>query len=353
MRFFYHLTMKIFELSDEIKKCETPEINSLIQRIELYRGMSFSLPKGKEINRLHERSQRWSTTSSNAIESIKIDSKREEEILGSNVSPSTYEEFMIRGYNDALSIVFSVYKYQSLDEDFICRLHKVMYEGWNPEFGGSYKYQQNYIKSKDVDGNESIVFTPPSAEDTRALMGNLLYQFNLEAGKPTTNRLVLVFDFILNFLCIHPFQDGNGRVSRLLTTFLLLKLGYELDQYYSLSYLILNHIDDYYSSLNQSDQGWKENRNDPVPFVSYSLLRLLEGYQKLNYILKTNSGEGTCADKCLGVINDSSKPISKADIEEILYSYSRDGIEKALKGLVKDKKTQLVQRGRYSLYYKL
>lgn len=82
-------------------------------------------------------------------------------------------------------------------------------KGWNPEFGGSYKYQQNYIKSKDVDGNESIVFTPPSAK-TRALMGNLLYQFNLEAGKPTTNRLVLVFDFILASFAFTPFRTGTA-----------------------------------------------------------------------------------------------------------------------------------------------
>ena len=143
-------------------------------------------------------------------------------------------------------------------------------------------------------------------------------------SNPVTDRLVAIANFILHFVCIHPFSDGNGRVSRLLTTFLLLKYGYELDLYYPLSYLILRHLDGYYDSLHQGGLNWNEGKNDSTPFVVYLLGRILEGYRKLTYMTSINGMEGTCPEKVLKAVTDSDLPISKADLEEILFRYTRD-----------------------------
>ena len=346
----YPRCVKFFDLKKECEEVAScPEIRAMSEAIELERGKSFALPKKKSINRLHDVSKRRSTTASNAIESIKVSNAREKELLEEGLAPSTYEDFMLTGYNDALESIFKTYSYRKLDEDLILTLHQLMYEKWNPSFGGRYKTEQNYI----VSGGKTLIFTPPSPDKVPSLLGNLIYQFDLEMASPLSNKLVVIFSFILNFLCIHPFQDGNGRVSRLLTTFLLLKNGYELDLYYSLSYLILDNQEGYYASLEKSDRGWDRSENDIKPFVAYMLQMVLLGYRKLNYILEISSMKGTCPIKVKKIIDDSASPISKADIEEILYSYGKDSIEKALKSLVKAKKIQLIQRGHYAKYFKI
>ncbi len=342
--------MKLFDLKNECESLAAKaKIRTMSEAIELERGKTFSLPKMKSLDRLLDASKRRSTTASNAIESIQVSKGREKELFEKNCSPSTYEDFMLTGYNDALENIFKSYTYQTLDESFILTLHQEMYQGWNPSFGGRFKTSRNYIVS---DGG-SLIFTPPSHEEVRPLLSNLLYQFDLEMANPLSNKLVLIFTFILHFLCIHPFQDGNGRVSRLLTTFLLLKNGYELDLYYSLPYLILDNLDGYYSSLEESEKGWETSENDPEPFLAYMLRMVLLGYQKLNYILEVSSLKGGCITKVEKIIRDSFSPISKADIEEILYSYGRDSIEKALKSLLKQGKARLVQKGHYAKYFKV
>lgn len=346
--------MKIFNLNQDVLALNKPVINTLLESIEFYRGKTYALPAMKKLNRLHSLSKRRSTTSSNAIEAIQVTPLREKQLFEMGETPSSFEDYMLTGYNKALEGIFSNYSYQVLDASFICDLHRQLYEGWNPGFGGRYKQNQNYIQAIHEDGSKEMIFTPPSPRDTPMLMDNLIYQFNLYAGDPTINRLVLIAVFIQNFLCIHPFDDGNGRVSRLLTTFLLLKYGYDLDRYYSLSYLILNSLDDYYEALHTSDRGWKENESDATAFVLFLLKMILSGYVKLDFVLEANHLPNTTAEeKTLYVINQSSRPISKADIEEVLYTLGRDSIEKSLKKLVKEKKIQLVQKGRFSLYYRL
>lgn len=344
--------MKIFNLNQDVQNLNHPIINTLLQNIEFYRGKAYPMPMMKKLNRLHCLSKRRSTTASNAIEAILISPTREKELFNLGLSPLTYEDFMLTGYNQALETIFENSAYQSLSADFVCGLHRILYDAWNPGFGGRYKQNQNYIKSTDEEGKDEIIFTPPSPRDTPMLIDNLIFQFNLYAADPTINRLLLIADFILNFLCIHPFDDGNGRVSRLLTTFLLLKYGYDLDRYYSLSYLILNSSEDYYASLHASDRGWKENDNHPEPFVIFMLKTILSGYMKLDFVLEANHLPKTNAsEKTLFVVNKAEKPISKTDIEEILYSLGRDSIEKSLKLLLKEKKIQIVQKGRYALYF--
>ena len=346
--------MKIINLKEQISTLNTPTIINMLQTVELNRGRTFSLPKKIKINRLHDLIKRRSVTSSNEIEGIRVAKNRETDILLNNVVPETKEEYLLFGYNKALENVFAVYKYQSLTESYVKDLHYYLYENLTPEFGGKYKVEQNYIREYDSKGNLlRTVFIPSKPQDVDCLMGNLIYQFNECIKDPECNILLTIFTFILDFLCIHPFYDGNGRVSRLLTTFLLLKYGYDLDQYYSLSYVILNNLDEYYKSLESSSSEWNENNNDYEAFVHFMLYCLKEGYQKLAYILEVNSLMVVSDEKVLRVINDSSLPITKAEIEEILVNLSRTTIEKSLTSLIKAKKIQIIQSGKYAKYYKI
>lgn len=346
--------MKFINLKEEVLKLNNPYIISMLQAVEVNRGKTFNLPTKIKLNRLHDLNKRRSVTSSNEIEGIKIQKQRETDILLKYLNPETKEEYLLLGYNNALENVFEVYKYQSLSESYVKDLHYFLYQSLTPEFGGKYKVEQNYIREYDEKGNlNRTVFIPTKPKDVEMLMGNLIYQFNECMRDVECNKLLTIFVFIVDFLCIHPFFDGNGRVSRLLTTFLLLKYGYELDQYYSLSYVILNNVEKYYESLEKSSIGWHEGINDYSFFVHFMLNCLKDGYSKLAYILEVNSLKGFSNEKVLKVINDSKKPITKSDIEEILINLSRTTIEKSLGELVSLKQIQIIQKGKYTKYYKI
>jgi len=344
--------MKIFNLREQISKCTNEETIALIQFIERNKGKSFSLPKHKYIKRLHIDAKRKSITSSNEIEGIRISKNRETDILINNLAPETKEEFLIYGYNKAFEMVLDNYQYQSLTESFILDLHYQLYKSIMPIFGGKYKTEQNYIREFD---NKGLfirnVFTPSKPEDVSSQMGNLLFQYQECIKDPSCNRLVLIYIFILDFLCIHPFSDGNGRISRLLSIFLLLKNGYDVDLYYPLSYLILNDLDRYYDCLEKSSYKWHENENNYMPFVHYMLEIVASGYDKLSYIIDVNSAHLKADDMVLKIINDTNKPINKEEIQEIAFSLSQTTIEKSLAVLKNQQKIQLLQKGKYAKYY--
>ena len=343
--------MKYLDLKAEVERCNKANIRQLKNSIEAYEGRLYNLPKKKKISRLHDLNKRRSVTSSNEIEGIKVNTKRESELFLDNAKPETKEDYLLFGYNEALEYIYQNYKYISLNEKLIKELHYIMYKNISPAFGGKYKDSQNYIREYDHKGKLlQTVFIPPDPEETVSLMGNLIYQFEECLKDPLIDRLTLVFVFINDYLCIHPFNDGNGRTSRLLTTLLLLKSGYNMDLYYSLSYLILDHIDGYYQSLKESGKEWSENKTDPSPFVEYMFSLMVEGYRKLAYMQDLDDLKVKAKEKVLQVIKDTNRLISKAEIEEVLFSLSRTTIEKALKELVTEEKIELVTKGHYAKY---
>lgn len=345
--------MKILDLENQVKKLsKDASLLEVISRIEFYRGATYSLPKRIKLNRLHDISKRRSVTSSNEIEGIKVSKKDENKIFVDKFEPDTIEEKQLLGYNDALENIFKQYKYHELDSSFISHLHQMVWGRVSSEYGGRYKDHQNYIREYYSDGTSRTIFIPVKPVDTPQIMDNLIYQFNLCVNKPTVNKLLLLCVFIVDFLCIHPFGDGNGRVSRLLATFLLLKNNYELDYYYSTSYLILKKLDEYYDALEKSSIGWYEDENNYSWFASYLLNVILDGYKKLNYILSVNNEKLLLIDKVKKIVYESNEPISKAEIEEVLFINKRDSIEEALGKLIKDNTIKLIQRGKYSLYYR-
>ena len=344
--------MKMFDLKNNVLGLNTPAIVSLLNSIELYKGKTLAVSKAKKLDTLKAIARHSGVIASNAIGSVYIDENREHAILEKGEAPKTLQEHMVKGYSNALDLINEVYKFQPFDRNFISTLHYYIYKDYNPEFGGRFKDSQNYIQEALPDGNFKTIFVSAAPEQVLPLLESLIYQFNDCMADEECNKLVLTAAFLLDFMCIHPYNHGNGRVSRLLLDFLLKKFGYNINDYFAISYLMKQHIGEYIDAFQASSEGWHDNANNYEQFVTFILKRILEAYRKLDYILEINDMEGTAEDKVLKIVVDSSTPISKLVIKNILYGASSVTIEKALAKLQKDGRIQLINRGRYSKYFR-
>lgn len=340
------------EFEKQIRSLYKPSIVNMLQAVELNRGKASALSKTLDLDKLHKISLLKNVASSNEIEGIRI-KKRNDDEAPYYFASETKEEYLLSGYKRALETIFEGFAYQPLTEDYIKGLRSRLVDCMSFDFKAKYKKKQNAICEYDPKGNFiRKVFSPSKPEDVPFLMENLVFQFNEYIGKPYRNVLLGIFVFVLDFLCIHPFDDGNGRVSRLLTTFLLLKYGYDLDQYCPLSSFILNDVNAYYSCLERSSARWDAGNNDCSSFVRFMLLCLLRGYEKLAYISEMAALKAKAKEKVLKVINDCKGLIDKAGVEDILFGVSRPAIEKALGELTKEGAMQKIQGGKYAKYYK-
>jgi Fic family protein len=250
-------------------------------------------------------------------------------------------------------LIDEVYKYQTLDRSFVSTLHYYIYKDYNPEFGGRYKDSINYIQESMPDGSFNTIFVSAAPEQVVILLDNLIYQFNQLASDDEVNKLILISAFMLDFMCIHPYNHGNGRTSRLLLHFLLKKYGYDVDDYFAIAYLMKQHLGEYIDAFKLSSAGWHDNESDYEPFVSFILKRILEAYRKLDYILEVNKLDATTEEKVLKVVVDSATPISKTVVLRVLYAISKVTVEKALAKLVDEGRIQLITKGRYSKYFRV
>ena len=200
---------------------------------------------------------------------------------------------------------------------------------------------------------KSQKIVPSAPEEVVPLLDNLIYQFNLCAADEECNKLLLIATFMFDFMCIHPYNHGNGRVSRMLLDFLMKKYGYDVDDYFAIPYLMKQHLGEYIDAFELSCEGWHDNENNYEPFVTFILKRILEAYRKLDYILEVANLDLTAEEKVLKVINDSATPISKVVVLRILFALSKVTVEKALSKLVSEGKIQLITKGRYSKYFRI
>jgi Fic family protein len=267
--------------------------------------------------------------------------------------PQSLQEHMIMGYSNAIDLINEVYKYQPFDRSFISTLHYYIYKDYNPDFGGRFKDSQNYIQEAMSDGSFRTIFVSSAPEEVLPLLENLIYQFNLCAADEECNKLVLIACFMLDYMCIHPYNHGNGRVSRLILDFLLKKYGYDVDDYFAIPYLMRQHLGEYIDAFEASCQNWHDNANDYEAFVVFILKRILEAYRKLDYIMEVNALETTSEEKVLKVVCDSATPVSKTVVVNVLYATSQATIEKALAKLLKEGRIQLITKGRYSKYFRV
>ena len=343
----------MFDLKGTVLSLSTPNIVSLLNSIELYRGKTLPVKKAKKLDMLKSMARRSAAVMSNQIGNVYITEERESAIFVRGAQPQTLQEHMVVGYSNALDLINEVYEYQTLDRSFVSTLHYYIYKDYNPEFGGHYKDSINYIQESLPDGTFKTIFVSASPASVVPLLDNLIYQFNMCAADEECNKLVLIAAFMFDFMCIHPYNHGNGRTSRLLLSFLLKKYGYDIDDYFAIAYLMKQHLGEYIDAFKASGEGWHENENNYEPFVTFVLKRILEAYHKLDYILEVNDMKATAEEKALKVVVDSATPISKTVVLRVLYSFSKVTVEKALATLVEEGRIQLITRGRYSKYFRL
>ena len=346
--------MRMFDLQGTVNNLLTnPNIISLLNSIELYKGKTTSVNKLKKVEKLTDLAFISGTEASSAMGSVFIGDDRIKAILVKGQSPVTYQEYVFNGYFKALKLIDESYRYQPFDRSFISTLHYYLYKDYNPEMGGQYKDSLNYIQERMTDGSMRTIFVAAAPSEVPALLDNLVYQFNMVAQNEETNKLVLILTFLFDFLCIHPFNRANGRVSRLILNFLMKKYGYGIGNYFSIPYIMRQRFSDYIDAFEASSKGWQENENDYTQYVTYMLKCILEAYRKLDYIMEVNTDNGKTIDKVYKVIYDSATPINKRVIENVLYAASSVTIEKALAELVKENRIQLIAKGRYSKYFRL
>lgn len=345
--------MKIFDLKGTVSSLNKPNIVSLLSSIELYKGKTLPVNKVKKVEVLKEMARRSGVVMSNQIGNVYISDERESAIFVKKSQPKDLQEHMLVGYSNALDLIDEVYKYQTLDRSFVSTLHYYIYKDYNPEFGGRYKDSINYIQESMGDGSFKTIFVSAAPEQVVVLLDNLIYQFNECVKDEECNKLLLISAFIFDFMCIHPYNHGNGRVSRLLLHFLLKKYGYDIDDYFAIPYLVKQHLGEYIDAFKSSSEGWHDNENSYEDFVVFILKRILEAYHKLDYILEVNSLDVTSEEKVLKVVKDSATPISKTVVLRVLYPVSKVTVEKALTKLVNDGRIQIITRGRYSKYFRI
>ena len=239
----------------------------------------FLKQKPFELNKLIEIAKIQSTESSNAIEGIRTTTKRITDLVKNKTTPKNRDEQEIAGYRDALNTIHKSFEYIPITTNYILQLHKVLYShNLSKDIGGKLKQVQNYIEATDNDGNKSIIFKPIEPAFTKDALDNLCSEFNNAVISGEIEPLLLIPTFIHDFLCIHPFSDGNGRMSRLLTTLLLYRSGFYVSRYISLEALISKNKDLYYESLHTSGIGWDENKEDITSFVKYMLNIIYTAY---------------------------------------------------------------------------
>lgn len=345
--------MKMFDLKSTVLSLTTPNIVSLLNSIELYRGKTMTVKNLKKLDSLKNIARRSAAIASNYMGNVFLSDSEEKDLFEKGKPAETFPQHIVKGYCEALDLIDQVYKFQPFDRSFISTLHYYMYKGYNREIGGNYKDTQNYIQEMMPDGSYRTIFVPAAPEEVVPLLDNLIYQFNVLAADEEVNKLLLISAFLLDFMCIHPYNHGNGRLSRLILNFLLKKYGYMIDDYYSTSYVFKQRIGEYIDAFEGSARGWEDNTNDYAVYVSYVLRGLLEAYHRLDYIIEVNNMEGTAEEKILTIVLDSATPITKQVVQNVLYATSPATIEKGLAALQRSGKIQLITKGRYSKYFRM
>ena len=292
-----------------------------------------------------------SIKSSNAIEGIVTSDERIAEIVNQNSAPLNHNEAEIAGYRDALNEIHLDYKNIDFRQSDILLLHKMMMNYAGYEYGGQYKTDDNVILEIDANGNRQVRFRPIPASETSKAMEQLELAYMAARSDANINQLLLVPCVILDFLCIHPFRDGNGRMSRLLSLLLLYKNGYDAGKYVSFEEQINKFKSYYYDSLKQSSIGWDTNENNYFPFIENFLSTLYMCYKELDKRFAIVHGKMiTKKARVEATVLNSLTPLSKAEICKILPDVSPTTVEAVLGEMVKTGSIRRIGAGRTTRY---
>lgn len=347
--------MHPFDYKESPKNLLTPEIVNMLSSLHEFRGKQelYIEAESDILTALLNIAKIQSTKASNKIEGIYTSDERLEALVMEKAEPQNRSEEEIAGYREVLATVHDSYEYISIRPNNILQLHRDLYGFSSSDTGGRFKNTDNVIAESDKDGKQRVRFAPVPAFQTAEAMEALCSEFNSAIDRSEYDPLLLIPMFILDFLCIHPFNDGNGRMSRLLTLLLLYRSGYIVGKYISMEMLIEKTKETYYEALQNSSIGWHDNTSDYTSFVRYYLGVVLKGYNdfqdrvehlKYRKISKTERVKAVF-EKKLGIIK-------KSDIATLCPDISETTIERSLKELLESGYIEKVGKGRATGYAK-
>lgn len=330
------------------------EILGLVAQIHEYKGKQalFLKQKPATLEKLVEIAKIQSTEASNKIEGIVTTATRIKQLCNQKTAPRNRDEEEISGYRDALALIHESYEYIPVKSSYILQLHQVLYRYSQRDIGGRFKNTQNYITEIRENGEQIVRFTPLEPIETPAAVDAICESFNRECDCCKIDPLILIPAFIIDFLCIHPFNDGNGRMSRLLTTLLLYRAGYAVGKYVSLESKIENTKEDYYEALKKSDIDWNTEENDITAFIKYILGTVLAAYRDFEERITITEGKASALDLVRNAVNNTIGKFTKNEIMQLVPSAGKTSVENSLKALLGEGVIERVGKGKATFYFR-
>ena len=307
----------------------------------------------EELEKLVEIAKIQSTEASNAIEGIVTTSTRIRQLVEEKTTPRNRNEQEIAGYRDVLGIIHESFDAIPITQNYILQLHKILYSHMNNPIAGRTKNVQNYISATYPDGHTETLFTPLSPFETPDALDRICGEYNRVIGNMELEPLIAIPVFVHDFLCIHPFNDGNGRMSRLLTTLLLYRSGFYVGKYISLEAKIAQHKDMYYDALAASQIGWHEGTDDPVPFIKYLLSTILAAYRDFEDRFALVETKRSALETVRFAAQNKIGRFTKQDIRELCPSLSLSSVEGSLRKLVEDRELKREGKGKNTFYFRI
>lgn len=331
----------------------TPDIVALLTQIHEYKGEQnlFIEAKTDALTQLVEIAKIQSTEASNKIEGIYTSDERLKKIVRDKTMPHTRNEQEIAGYRDVLATIHESHDFIPPKPPIILQLHRDLYKFSGLSIGGSYKNADNVIAEEDGQGNKFVRFQPVAAWETPEAVERLCKAYEVIVSPGKADPLLIIPMFILDFLCIHPFNDGNGRLSRLLTLLLLYRSGYIVGKYISIEKLIERSKETYYEVLQQCSDDWYERKNDYAPFVKYMLGIVVSAYREFETRVQFLTTSGLSKpDRVREIIKGTLGKITKTEIMQKCPDISQITVQRALNDLLKNDEIIKLSGGRYTSY---
>lgn len=347
--------MRTFNYSVIAKQKWDLEIVGLIAAIYKEAGKQelYLKQRPEELEKLVEIAKVQSTEASNAIEGIVTTNTRVRQLVQEKTMPRNRNEQEIAGYRDVLRTIHESFDAIPITRNYILQLHKMLYGHMNNPLAGSTKNVQNYISATYPDGHVEILFTPLAPYETPEALDRICEEYNRVIGNMELEPLLAIPIFIHDFLCIHPFNDGNGRMSRLLTTLLLYRNGFYVGRYISLEAKIAKNKNLYYDALAQAQVGWHEGTEDVVPFVKYILGTILAAYKDFEDRVALVEPKLSALEMVRRASKNKIGRFNKQDIRELCPVLSDSSIEEALRKLIANGEIKKEGKGKSTCYFRL
>ena len=344
--------MRTFNYRKRYERLLQADIVALLAQIHEYKGAQtlFVEEKSDILSQLLETAKIQSTGASNKIEGICTSDERLKKIVRDKTMPKTRSEKEIAGYRDVLNTIYQNYAYIPVKSAIFLQLHRDLYK-YTGNAGGSFRSSNYVTAQEDEQGNKSIGFQPVPAWETPEYIDAICDAFQDVCKDSQCDSLILIPMFILDFLCIHPFNDGNGRMSRLLTLLLLYRAGYIVGMYISIEKLIEQTKETYYETLQESSYNWHEEENDDAPFVRYMLGVIVAAYRDFSSRVQLLATSGMSKpERIREIVRGSIGKMTRAQIMEKCPDISRVTVERALTDMVKKGEILKIGGGRYTAY---